>query len=159
MHVVVISIVPCGARSKRFSSLNGFNKQTDSLSFLDLSNNNIQRIEGLSSKARIMLSLNHRPLNFASGVLTEAHRVTFQKGTFPDPLYVLFPKTLHAPQRSRKCQGNFFPATPGPFFQKCLYTFLCYCYQSRILREVNRIHIRRKFLILTWWELIPEQHS
>ena len=107
-------------RYKRFSFF-GFNKQMDSLSLLDLSNNNIQHIEGLSSKARIMLSLNHCPLDFAPGVLTEAHRVSFQKGTFPDRLSVLFPKTLHAPQRSRKCQG-YFSLPPQDLFSKSAST-------------------------------------
>ena len=147
---MVISIVPCAARSKRFSYLFGFSlgKKMDPLSFLDLSNNNIQHIEGLSSKAKIMLSDNHCPLDFAPGVLREAHCLSFQKGTFLiRRLYVLIPKALHAPERSRKYHGYFLVATPGPF-SKSASTLFCAI-----------IEIRRQFLILTWWEQVPVQHS
>ena len=132
VHLVAISIVPCAARSNWFSSLYGFSEKTDSLLFLDLSYNSIQNVEGLPSKAKIMLSHNDRPLDFAPGVLTEAHGLSFKKGTIPDRLYVLTPKTLHAPERSRKCQGYFLLATPGHFFQKCLYTLTCLCFYYQI---------------------------
>ena len=84
--MVGISIVPCATRSKRFSFFLGFRTETDSLLFLDLSNNSIQHVEGLPSKAKIMLSHNHRALNISTGVLTEAHCLSFQKGTVHDRL-------------------------------------------------------------------------
>lgn len=80
----------------------------DSLSFLDLSNNSIQHVEGLPLKARVILSLNHRPLNFTPGVLTEARCLIFEKGTIPDRLFVLIPKISHAP-KIQKMTGLFSP--------------------------------------------------
>ena len=115
---VVISMVPCATRSRRVSSLYGFSEKTDSLSFLDLSNNSIQDVEGLPSKAKIMLSLNHCPQDFAPGVLTEVHCLSLQKGTIPDRS----PKALHsyAPERSRKYARLFSRCHSRPFFQHCL---------------------------------------
>ena len=118
VHFAVILIEPRATRSKWFSSRYGSSTERDSLLFLDLSNNSIQHVEGLPSKAKIMLSHNHRALNISTGVLTKAHCLSFQKGTIPDRLYVLIPKALHAPERSRKYQGYFPLATPGPFFPK-----------------------------------------
>lgn len=46
----------------------------DSLMSLDVSNNNIQRVDGLSASAKITLSHNGCPLDFSRGVLTEAGR-------------------------------------------------------------------------------------
>ena len=49
----------------------------DSLISLDLSNNKIQRVDGLSARAKITLSHNGCPLDFSRGVLTEAGRTQY----------------------------------------------------------------------------------
>ena len=118
VHVVVISIVPCATRSKRLFSLIGFIEKMDSLSFLDLSNNNIQRIEGLPSKAKVILSLNHRPLDFAPGVLTEAHCLSLQKRTIPNQLFFSRRHCVHMLQKIQKVHQVIFSLPLQAIFSK-----------------------------------------
>ena len=57
----------------RFDEVLGSTMQ-DSLLSLDVSNNSIERVECLPSRAKIILSHNKCPLNFSRGVLAKAGR-------------------------------------------------------------------------------------
>ena len=117
MHFVVIDRA-LRTRAKWLNSLYGSSTKTDSLLFLDLSNNSIQHVEGLPSKAKIILSLNHRPLDFARGVLTEAHCLSLQKRRFL--INCMFPEdtTFIYSRRSRKYARLFSPCHSRSFFPK-----------------------------------------